>query len=92
MAWAPDGGTLFVVHFNDRGATVDAIDIRTGAEREVRDLGDQYPSSFHAPGLRICVTPNGKSLVYSVRRWSSDIWLLEGAKIPKAWYARLWPW
>jgi hypothetical protein len=44
------------------------------------------------PGLRMTVTPDGRSIVYAVKRERSEIWLLDGARPPKSWYARLLPW
>jgi serine/threonine protein kinase len=91
LAWAPDGKTLYVIHDEGGRGWLGAVDLRSGAERRVRDLGDVVPVSA-STGPRISVTPDGKSLVYSVARGGTEIWLLEGVKTPRPWYARLWPW
>jgi len=92
LAWAPDGRTLYVIHDESGRGRVDAIDIRTGRSRAVRDLADLLPDSYLLPGQRVSVTPNGKALVYAVARGGGDIVLAEGVQIPKPWYARLWSW
>ena len=92
IAWAPDGRTLYVIHVENRHGWVGAIDIRTGMERRVRDLGDLVPDSFLQPGDRVSVTPDGKALVYATGQGGGDIFLLQGVTTPKPLYRRLWPW
>jgi len=41
------------------------------------------------PGLRITVAPDGKSIAYSVNRGRSELWIVEGLRIPRPWYTRL---
>lgn len=91
MAWSPDGRVLYVVHAGSGRASVTAIDLPAGTERVVRDLGDAIPSAPVSPGIRVSVTPDGGSLVYSIERGGKSIWLLEGVGIPRPWYARLLP-
>ncbi len=92
MAWSPDGRILYVIHTENGRGSVSAIDLRTGVERVMRDLGELVPGTPLYPGYSVSVTPDGKALVYAVWRGGDSIWLLDGVKTPKPWYARLWPW
>ncbi len=86
LAWSRDGRTLYVVRHGVR-----AIDVRTGQERLLRVPGYIGPGGFmKAPGVPLSVTADGKALVYSVVSGGNYIWLLDGVKTPKPWYARLW--
>ena len=91
LAWAPDGRTIYVVHMKGRRGSLAAIDSESGAERIIRDLGEFVPWGFENPGNRVSVTPDGKALIYRVLRTRSEIWLLDGVRIPRPWYARFWP-
>lgn len=87
LAWSPDGRTLYVVRHGVR-----AIDVRTGNDHIVRDLvGVGTPIGLMTPGdRRVSVTADGKALVYSVITGNNTLWLLDGVRTPKPWYARLW--
>ena len=91
MAWAPDGRTLYVVRLFANPPSISAIDIRSGSERWIRDVGDHNPG--HSPFARVSVTPDGKSLIYSAEvGGAADIYQIEGVEVPAPWYRRLWPW
>jgi Tol biopolymer transport system component len=89
VAWSRDGKTLYQVRGEDT-ATLVEIDVASGRERTLRDLGElvPYPNS----GGRLSLTPDGKSVVYTVQRKREEIWILDGFRMPRPWYARLWPW
>ena len=92
-AWSPDGRTLYSINFaGPHAGRITAIDAQTGSERVVRDLGGFSATDFMPAGQRIAVSADGNALICGVGRSRSEIWLLEGARPPEPWYARLWPW
>jgi Tol biopolymer transport system component len=88
VAWARDGKTVYQLRSELHSLV--AIDVVTGKERTLRDLGELIPFSTLSPGLRASLTPDGKSIVYTVNRPREEIWILDGLQTPRPWYARLW--
>jgi hypothetical protein len=66
-----------------------AIDVASGKEPVIREVGDLQPSRPYNPGLRITVAPDGKSLAWAVNRARSQLRILEGLRAPRPRYARL---
>jgi Tol biopolymer transport system component len=87
VAWSRDGATLYRISAEKR--TLTAIDVATGRERILRDLGDLLPYSGPQPGLRASLTADGKKIVYSVLRPREEIWILEDVQIREPWYVGL---
>jgi hypothetical protein len=88
LAWSRNGKTIYQVR-GTNNCSLWAIDIATGKDRLIRDVGNLCPSSTLSPGLRITVAPDGKSLAWAVNRPRTELWILEGLRIPRPWYARL---
>jgi dipeptidyl aminopeptidase/acylaminoacyl peptidase len=86
VAWSRDGKTLYQVRL-DKPALY-AIDIASGSEKKLRDLPDLAPFSNGSPGLSAALTLDEKSIVYTVQRPRSEIWILDGVKLPLPWYRR----
>jgi Tol biopolymer transport system component len=86
VAWSRDSKTLYQVRV-DKPALY-AIDIASGSEKKLRDLPDLAPFSNGNPGLSAALTMDGKSIVYTVQRPRSEIWILDGVKPPLPWYRR----
>jgi len=104
LAWSHDGRSLFVIDWVDtteghyalemngltpRHCVLSSIDVQTGHRAKIRDLGWLSPASAAIPGGRVSVSPDDTSLVYSVTRPRSEIWILEGVEVPGPWYTRL---
>ncbi|MBZ5617962.1 MAG: hypothetical protein LAQ69_04395 [Acidobacteriia bacterium] len=87
VAWSRDGETLYRI--DPAAHTLVAVDIATGRERILRDVGDLIPYSGPQPGLRASLTSDGKSIVYSVLRPREEIWIMENIHIREPWYAWL---
>ena len=84
VAWSHDGKTLYQVQLG--GPALVAIDIATGKERKLRDLPDLAPFSNGNPGLSAALTMDEKSILYSVLRPRSEIWILDGIQTPRPWW------
>jgi hypothetical protein len=64
-----------------------AIDVASGKDRKLRDLPDDLaPFSNGNPGLSAALTSDEKSIVYTVQRARSEIWILDGLQTPRPWY------
>ena len=83
VAWSRDGKTLYQVRAEP--PALFAIDIATGGDRKLRDLPDLAPYSNGNPGLSAALTSDGSSIVYSVLRPRSEIWILSGIRKPRSW-------
>jgi len=87
VAWSHDSKTLYQVRIGP--AALFAVDVATGKERKVRDLGHLDPYSNGNPGLSASLTSDGSRIVYTVNRPRTEIWILDGAGLPPPWYQRL---
>jgi dipeptidyl aminopeptidase/acylaminoacyl peptidase len=87
VAWSRDGKTLYQVQA--RTPALVEIDVATGKARKLRDLADSAPYSNGSPGLSAALTPDQKSIVYTVNRRRQEIWILDGVEKPAPWYKRL---
>jgi Tol biopolymer transport system component len=93
--WSKDGKTIYGVRqTDDRRLVLASLDIQTGGERTVGDLGP-YPASFSygsvmgaLPLRGFSRAPDGKSFATSIIRPASDIWLLAGFE-PRSWFRRM---
>jgi len=86
--WSHDGKTLYQVQL-DPPALVE-IDLASGRQQKLRDLTDLAPYATMHPGLKASLMPDGKSVIYTVNRPRQEIWILDGAVVPKPWWRRLW--
>jgi len=105
LAWPHDAKRLYIIegwmytaagHYameinmlTPRHCVLTAIDVQSGERTQIRDLGWLSPAAAAAPGLRVSLSPDDTSLVYSVMRPRSEIWILEGVEVPGPWYTRL---
>jgi Tol biopolymer transport system component len=87
-AWSRDGKTLYQVTMGN-DPTLVAFDIATSKRTKLRDLPGLEPFSPSNPGLRASLTSDGKSIVYTVNRPRTEIWILDGVRTPHAWWERI---
>jgi Tol biopolymer transport system component len=86
-AWSRDGKTLYQVRMGNPALV--AIDIATSKETKLRELPGLEPFSSSNPGLRASLTSDGKSIVYTVNRPRTEIWILDGVQTPHTWFERI---
>lgn len=57
-----------------------SIDLRSNREHIVADLGigNRPASDMGNRGIRLSISPDGKSLVYATRNVKLNLWMLEG--------------
>ncbi len=77
--WSRDGQTIYGVSRNEnRSFVLTGIDIKTGKEKLILDLGSSYSS---IRGFSLAV--DGKSFITSVEHSEGDLWILEGFHKPR---------
>ena len=90
IAFSRDGKTIYAVGRENGATFLKAVDIASGAVRSVANYGPALNISgeleFHT---RLSRSPDGKSLATSAVTRRSDLWLLEGFPLPRAW-GRFW--
>jgi hypothetical protein len=75
--------------------TLFALEIAT---KEVKTIGeiskDFTPLSFNRPGIRLSLSPDGKSILYPATRPASSLWMMEGFDQPgwSDWLREMMPW
>ena len=89
-AWSKDGTEIYGIRqTEDMRLGLFALDIKSGKERMVRDLGPSVPVNNPVKGLSL--HPNGRSLITSMVRLHGDLWRLGGFRPPAGILERLWP-
>jgi Tol biopolymer transport system component len=90
IAFSRDGRTLYTAGQEAGHLSVKAIDVASGAVREIaQHTGDLRISGGATYESRLVLTPGGGSLSTSAVDSRSDLWLLEGFPQPRPWW-RLW--
>ena len=57
------------------------MSVTGGAEKTIGSLPRDYvPTVSNNPALRLSLTPDGKSLTYSIARTTTSLWLMDGLK------------
>jgi Tol biopolymer transport system component len=78
LAWSRDGRTLYAILVAENSNSLQAFDVATGRGRMLRQFAaGSTPAGPVTPSLRLAVSPDGRSLLTSVLRHRSDIWVLE---------------
>jgi serine/threonine protein kinase/Tol biopolymer transport system component len=81
ICWSSDGRALFVVRDSSdrKGALILRYDLATGVMTTIKQI--EPPDAAGMWFRPICVmTPDGKAVVYSVGRYLTDLYLVEGLK------------
>lgn len=89
MTFSKDGKLLYGIltgesNANEQNrAVLIAFDPATLKQRFIRDLGkDLMPRSPYNPGIRLSLSTDGKSLVFSTFEVPRDLWMLHGYREP----------
>jgi len=60
-----------------------SIDIASDQEKIIGDVGKDFtPNSYLSPGVRLSLSPDGKSLLFPSFRSNYSLWMLEGFDLP----------
>ena len=79
MTFSKDSRLLYGIRREQDRARLFSLDIETKALKNIGDLArDFVPFSNLAPGMRLSLSPDGKSILYPAFRTSGSLWMLEG--------------
>ncbi len=89
VTFSADSKLLYGIRFDKDRRTLFSIDIATKAEKIIGDVGKDFaPQSYLNPGIRLSLSPDGKSILYPAQRGANSLWMLEGFD-PPGWLDRL---
>jgi serine/threonine protein kinase/Tol biopolymer transport system component len=92
VSWSRDGKELYALGEDNGTWKLGGINIQTGIERIISDLGTHYQfASPYSPSFPLSLSPDGTSLATSVENFKAEIWMLEGFRQPAGWFSRLLP-
>ena len=83
MTFSADSKRLYGIRVEPDRRSLFSLEIAT---KEVKTIGeisrDFTPSSYNNPGIRLSLSPDGKSILYPATRRSSSLWMMEGFAQP----------
>jgi Tol biopolymer transport system component len=79
MAFSADSKRLFGIRVEPNRRTLFSLDIATKAVTTIGEIGKDFtPSSYSNPGVRLSLSPDGKSILYPATRRTGSLWMMEG--------------
>jgi Tol biopolymer transport system component len=95
MTFSVDSKKLYGIRVEPDRCILYSLDIVTKEEKIIGDIAKDFtPASYSNPGIRLSLSPDGKSILYPAIRRSSSLWMLEGFDQP-GWLDRfleMMPW
>ncbi len=89
MTFSADSKHLYGIRVEDDHNTLFSLDLATKELKNIGDVGKDFtPASYSNPGIRLSLSPDGKSILFPAMRRSSSLWMLEGFD-PPGFLARL---
>jgi Tol biopolymer transport system component len=89
LTFSSDSQRLYGIRSEPDHNYLFSIDIATEQERVIGDIGKDFtPVSYLRPGIRLSLSPDGKSILFPSYRQSNSLWMLEGFD-PPGWATRL---
>ena len=83
LAFSKDGKRLYGIRFEPPRYYLFSLDLASRQVKTIGDVGeDNQPDSHLHPGIRFSLTPDGKSITYSIAGERSTLWMLEGFPQP----------
>ena len=88
--WSHDGKEVYALGRNTEGHwLLVAIDMKSGSVRKISDYGSQvvFASNFN-PSFPMSLSPDGKTIATTVYNAKSEIWMMQGYRLPWDWFHR----
>jgi Tol biopolymer transport system component len=79
VGWSADGRSCYYIDRGTISVRIHRLELATGGHELVREIAVQDPAGVQQIGP-LFVTPDGRSAVYSYRRFLSDLVLVEGLR------------
>lgn len=83
MTFSADSKRLYGIRVEPDRRTLFSLDIATKEAKTIGEISKDFtPSSYSNPGVRLSLSPDGKSILYPATRRSSSLWMMEGFTEP----------
>jgi Tol biopolymer transport system component/predicted Ser/Thr protein kinase len=86
VTFSADSTLLYGIRVEATRCVLFSIDI---AGKQTKTIGefarDFAPSSYSNPGIRLSLSPDGRSILFPAQRSSTGLWMLEGFRQPGWW-------
>ncbi len=83
MTFSADSRHLYGIRVDGDRNTLFSIDLATKEVKNIGDVGKDFtPASYSNPGIRLSLSPDGKSVLFTSMRRTSSLWMLEGFDPP----------
>jgi Tol biopolymer transport system component len=88
LVFSAEGKTLYGIETGETAAehdrvTLFSLDPVTLKKTVIKELGKELaPVQNFGPGIRFSLAPDGKSVLYSIGKRRSDLWMLQGYRQP----------
>ena len=83
MTFSADSKRLYGIRVEPDRRTLFSLEIATKEVKTIGEIGKDFtPSSYNNPGVRLSLSPDGKSILYPATRRSSSLWMMEGFAQP----------
>ncbi len=87
LGWSIDGRTVYTVPVDERPSRLVSIDARSGAVRTISTfVAGVRVGAVSTASVILSPSRDGKSLLTSVQRDKTDIWILEGFDTRRGWF------
>jgi Tol biopolymer transport system component len=79
MTFSADSKKLYGIRVDDVKNTLFSFDLATNESKTIGEIARDFtPMSFDDPGMRLTLSPDGKSVLYPAFRRSRSLWMMEG--------------
>ena len=86
VTFSRDSKLLYGIRVEPTRCILFSIDIATKQTKNIGDFATDFaPSSYSNPGIRLSLSPDGKSILFPARRSTVGLWMLEGFTQPGWW-------
>jgi Tol biopolymer transport system component len=86
VTFSRDSKLLYGIRVEPTRCILFSIDIATKQTKNIGDFARDFaPSSYSNPGIRLSLSPDGKSILFPARRSTVGLWMLEGFTRPSWW-------
>jgi eukaryotic-like serine/threonine-protein kinase len=83
VTFSADSKRLYGIRVDEGRNILFSIDLATKELKNIGDMGKDFtPASYSNPGVRLSLSPDGKSILFPALRRSSGLWMLEGFDRP----------